>query len=324
MLTICTGTRQKAVRDWINPQTSTNIRRFEQENSLRCPHTCDWIYENHLFKAWADFSLEQCPVFWIYGDPGIGKSVLSAHVIDTLQRTSSFASVVYQYYSNNEQYSALETYRNLADQLLDEIWKHTQAIPDHIHAHVQQSRSDKTKVLKLLELLIMELKEVYIFIDGLDEACDTDAQWREVKTMLLALCQFSYSNSRRVRIWISSQHREYIRKCIPERTTVCMTEADTNADIHQFLGGNAFLEGLDVDKEDRASILNELQTRARGIFLYAHLMVDSLQHVENRRELVSQIQQSLPEKLDDYYRRILAQVDKRQYVLYRYASWIEL
>jgi hypothetical protein len=198
---------------------------------------------------------------------------MSAHVIETVRNLQPMACVAYQYYSNNEQYSALDMLR--------------------------------------IELLIGELNGVYIFLDGLDETCDADTYWRETKQVLAALCQMSSSNPAKVRLWISSQDRAPIRKLLYGYSCVDMTEENTAFDINTFFNDSSYLEDLSIEPESRSLIVKELNDRAKGNFLYAYLMADALQHAENLKDLETQIQENLPRKLDDYYHHILARIDKR-------------
>jgi hypothetical protein len=296
-----------------------NVTHFQQECSRRHSQTCQWILKDAFFIGWLNrFHQDQNqPILWLRGPPGVGKSVMSGFVIETVQNGQPMACVAYQYYSSNEQCSALDTYRNMADQLLDQLWDDSHDIPDHIHAHVQHTRSHKTKVLRLIELLLAELNGVYLFLDGLDDTCDTDTYWREVRQVLATLCQLSSSNPAKIRLWISSQDLLPIRKVLHGYPTIEMTEQNTAMDISTFYNDSTFLEGLDIYEGNRNLIIQELMACAKGNFLYAYLMADSLQHAENLRDLVTQIKENLPRKLDDYYHRILARIDKRQYPLCR-------
>ena len=57
----------------------------------KVPGSCEWLLERDSFKEWSE---EHAPaalvdkssqIYWLAGDPGCGKSVLSAHVISHLR-----------------------------------------------------------------------------------------------------------------------------------------------------------------------------------------------------------------------------------------------
>jgi hypothetical protein len=65
---------------WISPQDLNQLEDLQKDIcfSKRAGQSCDWILTDRSFKAWRDNSTEH---LWCYGDPGIGKTVISCVLV---------------------------------------------------------------------------------------------------------------------------------------------------------------------------------------------------------------------------------------------------
>ena len=67
--------------------------------------TAAWIRDDAMFQAWEQ---EKVPCLWVFGKPGVGKTILAARTIETLQSKylqysdiPSLTSVSYLYFKDN-------------------------------------------------------------------------------------------------------------------------------------------------------------------------------------------------------------------------------
>ncbi|KAL8709240.1 MAG: hypothetical protein Q9220_005983 [cf. Caloplaca sp. 1 TL-2023] len=305
-------TRQKEVREWLRASNESNIRHQTRHSACRHSGTCEWLTDNDTFMKWVDCTTEYSTV-WLSAAPGMGKSVLTAYTVEELRRLKPQCAAVFHYYRFDEMYSAIETYRNLAEQLFDQIWNKLQDVPENIHAHIQASSGDIAKVKQFIELSIAHMAEVYVFFDGLDEECDQGEKWTDALEVLEFVQALIVKSPRTVRLWCSSQDRLCVRNKLKQYPVIDMSIQSTDTDVSRYL--TQALQTLDVGEVDPGTetILREdLKSKARGNFLWAHLMVRSLEQADSLDDIMRRIQEGLPLELDKYYERIFLSISVEQ------------
>ncbi|KAI4248357.1 MAG: hypothetical protein LQ352_005928 [Teloschistes flavicans] len=303
------GARQKEVREWLRARNEANIRYQSRNLACREPGTCEWLRDNENFRKWLD-GTKTSPVVWLSAAPGMGKSVLCAHTVELIKTMKPESAVAVHYYRFDEQYTALETYRVIAEQLFDQWWDKTQDVPDNLHAQIQSSGSDPDKIKGFIKLLLEHHATTYILLDGIDEECDQQSKWTDALEVIEFFEGLADSRPASVRLWCSSQDRLCVRNKMQNYPTIGMTEESTAKDIAKFLA--KALPMLDVDEVDPGTenvILQDLQDKAQGNFLWAHLMVQSLEQADNLDDIIRRVQEGLPLELDRYYERIVQSIN---------------
>ncbi|KAL8747305.1 MAG: hypothetical protein Q9190_000811 [Brigantiaea leucoxantha] len=311
------GSRQNEVRTWIHANNQSNIRHQARNTTHRTAGTADWLLKIPKFQTWLRPASKE-PLLWLHAAPGMGKSVLTAHIVEHIKTVITTSAVVFHYYRFDEQYDALETYRIIADQLFDQLWRHREDVPDSLHAHIQSSNADPKIVRNLIEILIRlaSFPVVYIFLDGLDEECHQRMKWAEALQVMQWLQNLALQNPTSVRIWYSSQDKHCIRKELGDCPAINVTEDCTGDDIRTYIS-EAFpaLELGDTDPGYQNMVLHDIGIRAQGNFLWAHLMILSLERATNLEDIMLRIVDGLPLDLNDYYERLFNRIDKDDRVL---------
>ncbi|KAL8636479.1 MAG: hypothetical protein Q9228_006129, partial [Teloschistes exilis] len=303
------GARQKEIREWLRARNEANIRYQSRNLACREPGTSEWLGSNENFQKWLD-GTNSFPVVWLSAAPGMGKSVLCAHTVEQIRLMKPGSAVAVHYYRFDEQYTALETYRVIAEQLFDQWWDKTQDVPDSLHARTLSSASDPTKIKSFIESLLEHHDTAYILLDGIDEECDQQSKWTDALEVIEFFEGLAKSKPASLRLWCSSQDRLCVRNKMQKYPTIGMTEESTAEDIAKFLA--TALPMLDVDEVDPGTenvILQDLKDKAQGNFLWAHLMVQSLEQAENLDGIIRRVQEGLPLELDRYYERIVQSIN---------------
>lgn len=121
-----------------------------------------------------------------------------------------------------------------------------------------------------------------------------------------------------IRVWYSSQERPVIRQLLETHLVLNVKEQIRLAvDDHISLKVPGICNP-EVDQDTRAWILSELKARADGNFLWASLMLKTIENeVSSFDEMERFIKEGLPKDLDAYYRRIIARYEKRERELTR-------
>ncbi|KAI0029864.1 hypothetical protein K488DRAFT_72642 [Vararia minispora EC-137] len=81
----------KDIRDWLSPPDPT--LRHEERRTLHLPGTCTWFFDDK-YDEWKE---GKNGVYWIYGNPGTGKSVLCSSIIENVLSTPDLR-IAYYYF----------------------------------------------------------------------------------------------------------------------------------------------------------------------------------------------------------------------------------
>ena len=311
--------RKALLRDygqWLAPVPT--VDDFERVKKTQLEGSCSWIDDNAQISHWLNASLSdnQLKFLWISGIPGSGKTFLSAHIVERLQRSQQ---VAYFFCDTKDQskrtmLSVLRTWiwqllilrPDLEDNLTDPYWK--------------GEASSKSNLSRVLIDHLEKTDSCWIILDGLDECYMDD------RKELLELCG---QISGHCKILIASRDEADIRLGIKEAVGSVgfahtrITEKDNEKDIHSYLRNK--VKYLTVGDDDlKIRITKELSSGADGMFLWVRLMLEHL----NRQRSIAGIEKALtqlPKGLDAIYGRILDDIieaDDNVEIAHRIFQWI--
>lgn len=156
----------------------------------------------------------------------------------------------------------------------------------------------------VIRLLINKVPTTYVFLDGLDEECDKKKRWNEFDEVLGFLTELNTTDSSRLRLWCSSQDRTNLRKKLNLFQNIEIDEDLNQQDIKTCLVDRiSGLESQEIDPGYRTLILNDLQEKAAGCFLWASLMLDLIADASTLQGVQQVIEQGLPDDYERYYHR---------------------
>jgi hypothetical protein len=226
-------------------------------------------------------------------------------------------AIAFIFYKFDKPLTADDTLRLLAAQLLEVYWQRHSDIPNDLYKKIQGINSGISKTLQeIIIILINRLKLVYLFLDGGDE----DVFWVEsagpVRDFVLNLAESRPSadsaEEATVRVWYSSQERGFIKdKLHPYSLPVA--QAELKADVALYLkSALPSLSDITASLQDSADLYQKLETRAEGNFLWASIMVNTLQEAWSPEDVANLIRDGMPESLDAYYKEIFKRFHKNQ------------
>ena len=305
------------IRSWLGGQTIIESTLLRHRNNLDVsrhatgPPTCEWLLNDSHFQDWMNgTSLKS--TLWLLAGPGSGKSVLCSYTVDYIRNLGGAQAQCLHFFEFDNEHTAIVTARNLATQLFEDYWLVNQDVPEDLHSASQKSGADLINVFEFIRILVGKLPKVYIFLDGLDEEC-TGAQWKEAIKVIEFLNILAETSPNKVRVWYSSQDRPIIRQQLESHLILNVKEQIRVAvDEHISLKVPGICNP-EVDQDTRKWILSELKQRADGNFLWASLMLKTIENeVSSFDEMESFIREGLPKDLDAYYGRIIARYEKRE------------
>lgn len=318
--------RQSKVLEWLQcidcSEKHALTRRKRQES------TCTWLFQDECFTRWYE---SRGSLLWMYGKPGVGKTVITSAVIDKLQERNCTLTYFYCDYQTAGDVQVTDILRSLVTQFFrqsDKNW--LSSFPDVLEL---QSRgfplpSDHAILLEWLLKSARLHERPVVVLDALDE-CE-DVCGRELLKIISGM------NTGHLSVFLTSRDEPRIRKAYEEiltdafffSTTISLEERwrtrrdDLRTLVVQELGNRRSLRRL-PDKV-RTDILERLVEKSGGMFRWVQCQLDRLEKCVGTRE-IKQVLNTLPEGLNETYYRILSVISERPFckrVVLRVLSWL--
>lgn len=301
----------RSILAWLGPNDYQEPLR--RAHTKRTSGTGQWLVENPEFRFWRDnHEHEQLSrVLWIYGAPGVGKSVLCGTAIEYLQRGQNKVEVrgcttVYFYCdsSNSAKRTAFDICVSLLYQLQSQNQQHSptlRAARQNALLHGRSHVTDADDVYSLFQGTFSELQCSYIVIDALDECID-------IAVAIDWLLQATTSIPT-LRLLVISRETADIRRRLSHAPSVPLTTDTMKPDIETYLAKS--VDCLPFESGQlRRHISTVLSHKADGMFLYASLGLQTLQQATNIEEALDMLQ-STPSGVYHMYDLILKRLSSK-------------
>lgn len=279
------------------------------------PGTCVWLETHDDFSAWRR-DIPSASILWFRGPPGVGKTITCSYATSLIKRTEPSAAVAYYFYRSDQgrqSVVASQILSVLAQQIFERYQIAHSASMDHTFEQISLKSLCQETLEEAVKHMVESLSRTYIFLDGLDEEADSleVSRWTHVAHVLDFFVQLSQDLPHKVRLLCSSQHRDRIDKILQAAGALIRDIREpVREDVKSYLE-NAIgdLENLQGEKN---AVLEVLQSRAEGNFLWARLMAESLQsEATNLDEIRTLIDKGLPRTFFEYYSRIFGRITGR-------------
>ncbi|KAM3513127.1 hypothetical protein MY11210_003239 [Beauveria gryllotalpidicola] len=266
-----TAEKLTEVREWLEP-TAYDISggEYQKHASLYLLGTGNWLTASPEYQQW--LTSRDYGLLWIKGIPGSGKSVMAAKIIAELTASEPKCPVLYFFFrqiidANHEPAALL---RDWMDQLL----MHSPVLQRQLYSYIQEGRSLESvspdDMWKDLKMAFASLSErVYCITDALDEMDQGN------DSFLKALAILGLWQPAKVKVLITSRPVASVET--PLRSIPCLKirlqEDEVDNDISRFVKHS--LETSQLDKRHWPAIINAVPGRAKGLFLYSRLAMDT-------------------------------------------------
>ncbi|KLO10243.1 hypothetical protein SCHPADRAFT_528732 [Schizopora paradoxa] len=305
------------IRNFLTPRAHfANANYHEKNLQQHLNDTCRWLADDTRYIDWTKPSpaLAGNSVFCLSGPAGFGKSILSSFAIRHLQEEHG-AAVAYFFCQFSEPCeNARDILLLLALQLFD-IYFARKLPVDEALCHKVLCCTSTSQIQELISELSVNLSPVYFVVDGLDEAQKGTSQ-QTISTVLKFICDEMLGNSK---LWITIRKQarpvdcyETVIRRLPHTSFEMIDE--TEADVVRYLDAKfgALEKRFGTMSEDDRVIFhfskNYLKSRAKGHFLWARLMTEDFEGIEDVQDLFKRINGPPPERLDDLYRDIFGRI----------------
>lgn len=178
----------RSILSWLKVDETEQIQIFEtiSDEGTKFPGTCSWLLKNEKIKSWLQKKPDP-PFLWLQGNPGCGKSVIAAKLVDFLQASKS--PIVHHFCTYT--YASSTKYDGILRSILQQLLRKSGELVAHVYQECIVGKKPPTtaNLERLIETLIAALSDVpretqymWIIIDGINE-CEAARQARLINLM---------------------------------------------------------------------------------------------------------------------------------------------
>ncbi|KAH0531370.1 hypothetical protein TsFJ059_000210 [Trichoderma semiorbis] len=311
----------QSIISWLNMDESDQLAISESISAegRKHPGTCSWVLKNPKISSWLQ-SKPDTSVLWLQGTPGSGKSVMSTQLVNFMQASNMF--VIHHFCTYL--YTSSTTYEQILKSLLMQLLRKDGDLVAHVYEEFVLGKKSPTvpALERLLQLLFKSISNepskaeyVWIILDGLDE-CELEKQARVVSLMNQVASDRSSSGNTTCKVLISSRTSSILSNCLRKKQTISLSDEKDSLEeaIRQYASQRLQsleqnFHQLQISPGEVDNIERGIAKKADGMFLYARLVLDYLSTniFYSGDEIMTSVNQ-LPEKLGDFYRKILLQI----------------
>ena len=309
---------------WLVEGQLSLFRRQRGENTLQ------WARDMPEFHKWRSSRVDQTPkdrFLWIRGTLGVGKSIMAAYFIDLLKCHYPNAIIAYFFCRSNQ--PGLTTARDIIRTLAYQCTEDDEAAHSILHKLKQKGFriSENQEVDFLCEKLLSEplrgtRKEIYIIVDGVDEAdMLTPDKFDRSGTPEMNVLLKSLAKLRSVRLLFISRATANICNILPNITVKTIDKSENAKDIKKYV------EDF-VAKSNQLHILfrNEnkdpiryFEEKADGIFLWVTLVIQQLERAKTQSQFRNYLEgfSAASGSMETLYESLLSRIDPE------YVKWVK-
>ncbi|KAI0869925.1 ankyrin repeat-containing domain protein [Hypoxylon argillaceum] len=300
-----------AVQQWLQPTDYLSPgNEFMKHLHAHVPGTGSWLRESPAFQAWTAPGKPNCLA--VRGVAGSGKSVLAASAIRQLQEAEPDVPVLFFFFRQivEKNHSARYLIRDFASQLLP----YSQSLISRLDVLRESSRVEGNEHGLLLDALLDSvhgLEKVYVVVDALDEMDDQDFP------IIDRLAQLGNSEGSRVKVLFTSRPMPRIEETmrVLQVPHVRLDPTSTYPDVAKYVAVSISSLDAMLSPETEDKVKQAICERARGLFLHARLMTDTLaeglQTGRITEETLPDSLDRLPHNLIDVYEEMLKEHSRR-------------
>ncbi|KAK4044313.1 putative ankyrin repeat protein [Parachaetomium inaequale] len=294
------------IRQWLDaPDATTN---FNLACANKHPGTGLWLVRGSPFSEWLQ---KPNSFLWLRGFAGCGKSVLSSTAIQHTYRhlrgvPKAGIAFFYFSFSDSSKQSVEAMLRALILQLSSQIQGDSQLLA--LYRRHREGTPPYQGLITCLFQIVQQFSDVYIVVDALDES--PRGPYRDAVLQALAEMR-TWSSGPKLHLLVTSRDEIDIREELqanPEEVVVIKNDSvqrDIALFVSQHLRQNRRLRKWERYHDRIEEILT---TRAKGVFRWVECQFKALASCPRSEHLLEQLLQSLPETLDETYRRMLLNI----------------
>lgn len=294
--------QKERIIKWIAAKVDELHGEFQRDRNV-CPENGEWLWRQHdEVSNWMKEDIPEESTIWVHGPRGMGKSVLSSHVVDRLRELAakgrevpSKAQVCYFYCQEED--SESNTYLGILRGILHQLVESAK-VPNDDEPSEQNIANNNLAILplcedkmtnsggstltnpdvaqSLIEVFFENNLRQYVVIDGLDE-CKATEITQAVVFFTKAVNVFDDLNQGQLRVMFMTQSSKEVRRCMeknglsPTSGVVELNAKENMEDIRRYvrrmLGWrDEQANPFNLTEREIQEIEDKISTTSEGVF----------------------------------------------------------
>ncbi|KAH6873889.1 hypothetical protein B0T10DRAFT_233779 [Thelonectria olida] len=282
-----------------------------------------WIFNNAEFLTWSDGTSPGHGVLYVHGIPGAGKTTLMSTIIGKLlgemkaDQGSTRCVTAYFYFKHGQKDK--NNHNDFLRALLAQLLDRDIVMPERLYNVLFSAAEENLRSTKTLETHIPEAFEGYqtlfLILDGLD-ACEQEEAECTIEWLLSLVNGGLEASNTHLRLMISGQRDGVLDKILANQPSIALESSPEHLeDITQYcqtyIDRNKRKTKLNIDPELQGKIVKLVTEEAKGMFLYARVVLENLLRQTSTRRLKQELRPgTFPRGLEAAYERVIARVVK--------------
>ncbi|KAF8538511.1 hypothetical protein BDD12DRAFT_741116, partial [Trichophaea hybrida] len=274
--------------------------------------TLKWLWEHEQYRAW--LSTSHSDLLLIEGKPGSGKSTLTKYFKDNLLEREPLAkqAIVASFFYSYREGEVHTNHSNMLRSILYDVLHQNETFFFHFQSLYRERLQHGVWADDSLKKILLSFKEhpvqerLYFIIDAMDESDATDR--RDIIQLLHQLC--TTKKLCIVKVFVASRPIAWLNHRVPDIKNIIKLQDENEPDILKFT--ESFLEKLKLSTTSHKDTKDYIMQNARGVFVWVRLVqMELLKYHETgyRKQDISAFLRSLPTELDEFYKRMLHELE---------------
>ncbi|GAW14444.1 hypothetical protein ANO14919_038470 [Xylariales sp. No.14919] len=276
-----------------------------------------WIFENPVFSKWAQSKSIPDTVLFIHGMPGAGKTLIASTIINKLRADAGpcHRTCLFFYFKHSS-----DTKRSMASMLralLTQLMHQDNTLIPEFHEKCSAFSNAEARQLHNLKTWTVELlrsqNACAIVLDGLDECYkhgNSDSK-KILEWFLSSVMPDCQKEGATIRLLVLGQRDGDLDPFLMDFPSIQLDrESSHSNDLRLFTQKRASEIGqrFGLDLEEQQGIVRRVTDTAKGMFLYARVVMDNLIAQGSAAELDEELQAKFPDGLDQAYERVVFRI----------------
>ncbi|KAK7972207.1 Nacht domain protein [Apiospora saccharicola] len=271
-----------------------------------CKGTEKWLLDDPDFQKWRVISSTSSSILWLQGIPGAGKTFIASSVAKALSLVAATrTAVAFLSYSDTTPATTRSVLQSFAFQVVSNDYNLQEVVCQSYSAETNRTL-EGTRTF--LSTVLACAGPTYLILDGLDEMEQTE------RSLLLDQLIMVLDSSNETRIFISSRPEADLATKLSKKAIEVPINQKNTPGIRTFVHESmqSWFTRREFWPDDRAEIescLKPIATKAKGMFLYARIVLTSVEDLDQIDDIRQELT-VLPETLEDAYGRILQKINQ--------------
>lgn len=305
------SSRQKDIIAWLAPtgySVDYYIEDFANAKAARHANTCQWLLARDTFVQFSQPTPRADAFLWIYAQPGAGKTVLAAFLVDHFASRLESGCVLFFFCkdTDDDKKTPIAVARSLLYQLFHALRDRRMAsaliqeLTDAMNESGHKTALNFPAIWKIFSNHILDLTPATIIVDALDECRDSEILIQSLRSL---------ASSCNVAVILTSRKEEHLYQLLHQSPSLEVVPDDIDADIKAFVEAKEAASPRLSQPSVKQMIVKRLCESHEGMFLWVQYIVKELKSCVSLEQVKEELRE-LPKGLDAIYQRILQRLQE--------------